>query len=442
MRKRLLGAIGVFLVSTGLGIAGTPDTNQSSQTTPPAPTSPVQDPPANPPPALAPESRACQACSPCSPCIPCAPCCTSGDSACCIVGERCAPSDRFWFGADYLLWWIKGSDLPPLVTTGSAAGALGQPGTSVLFGGHIENEERSGARFSTGYWLTDDHLLGIEGNFFFLGKRTVNSVASSASFPVIARPFIDATTGAETVSLVSFPGVQSGSVASSLSSRLSGTEANFRSEWTRTASYRIDLLAGFRYLELLESLQIDEASTVAPTVPAFGGASLTTSDFFGARNYFYGGQIGTEAVFTMNRASLGVLSKVALGSNHEIVSIFGGSTLINGPVGTMTSVASGKLALPTNIGRYSRDEFAVVPEVVINLGYQVTQHLKASVGYSFLYWSDVSRPGDQIDRTVNPTQIPGPLGNSVLVGPARPTFAFRGTDFWAQGINFGLEFSY
>jgi hypothetical protein len=28
------------------------------------------------------------------------------------------------------------------------------------------------------------------------------------------------------------------------------------------------------------------------------------------------------------------------------------------------------------------------------------------------------------------------------VGPARPAFGFRETDFWAHGVNFGLEFKY
>src|SRR5262245_9985124 len=61
-------------------------------------------------------------------CCPCEPCCDS----------CCGP--RLWVSAEYLLWWIKDGPFPvPLATTGSATdptpGALGQPGTTVLFGG-------------------------------------------------------------------------------------------------------------------------------------------------------------------------------------------------------------------------------------------------------------------------------------------------------------------
>ncbi|HKI30681.1 MAG TPA: hypothetical protein VKA46_02230 [Gemmataceae bacterium] len=55
----------------------------------------------------------------------------------------CSPDvgGRFWGGADSLLWWVKDGPLPlPLVTTGNPSdphpGALGQPGTHVLFGDH------------------------------------------------------------------------------------------------------------------------------------------------------------------------------------------------------------------------------------------------------------------------------------------------------------------
>jgi hypothetical protein len=39
---------------------------------------------------------------------------------------------------------------------------------------------------------------------------------------------------------------------------------------------------------------------------------------------------------------------------------------------------------------------------------------------------------------VNATQIPP----GTLVGPARPTYLNKQTDFWAQGISFGVEVHY
>jgi hypothetical protein len=42
-----------------------------------------------------------------------------------------------------------------------------------------------------------------------------------------------------------------------------------------------------------------------------------------------------------------------------------------------------------------------VPEAGIDVGYQLTRHLRAKAGYTFIYWTDVVRPGDQIDPTTN-----------------------------------------
>ena len=65
-----------------------------------------------------------------------------------------------------------------------------------------------------------------------------------------------------------------------------------------------------------------------------------------------------------------------------------------------------------------------------------------AVGLGQIYWKSVARPAQQIDRAVNPSQLPSIFGPGQLVGTPRPTFVFRDTDFWAQGISFGLELRY
>ena len=66
----------------------------------------------------------------------------------------------------------------------------------------------------------------------------------------------------------------------------------------------------------------------------------------------------------------------------------------------------------------------------------MTNFLRLNVGYTFLAWSNVVRPGDQIDRVANISQIPPPVGPGTLMGPANPAFNFKDSFFWAQGINF------
>ncbi len=64
------------------------------------------------------------------------------------------------------------------------------------------------------------------------------------------------------------------------------------------------------------------------------------------------------------------------------------------------------------------------------------------VGYSFLYVSSVARPGDQIDRVINPNTSPaiGSNFSGAVSSPPHPALNVQSSDFWAQGLNFGLEF--
>jgi hypothetical protein len=122
------------------------------------------------------------------------------------------------------------------------------------------------------------------------------------------------------------------------------------------------------------------------------------------------------------------------------VDIDGSSTLTN--AAGQTTLPGGVLAVGTNIGSHSSTRFAIVPEVGINLGVKLTDRLSARVGYNFLYLSQVARSGEQFDRTVADTLIP----TGVFFGPTgtetRPRGQVNATDYWAQGLNFGLLFTY
>jgi hypothetical protein len=80
--------------------------------------------------------------------------------------------------------------------------------------------------------------------------------------------------------------------------------------------------------------------------------------------------------------------------------------------------------------------------VQLNFGYQLTQGIRPFFGYNWLYLSNAVRPGNQIDRAVNPTQNPLFVPPGTLTGPAAPLANFRTSDFWAQGFNLGVEFRY
>jgi hypothetical protein len=352
---------------------------------------------------------------------------------------------RFWIGVDYLLWWTKGDRLPSLVTSGSPndllPGALGQPGTQVLFGGDYDSRIRSGVRLRGGYWFTPDQTFGIDATFFYLGGQSAGFDAGSNGIPVLARPFYNVNTGHEDAFIVAYPGQQAGEIQGALSTRLWGADADLRGMLCRGAFYQINLLGGFRFLDLHDSLGLQENDTLFPQFGPFYQTWTTTVDCFHTSNQFYGGQIGADLMWSRGRFFIDVLGKVALGVSVENAGIDGWSAFSTSQ-GQSGVIGAGQLALPSNIGRYSQDRFAVVPEAGINFGYALTRHIRLTFGYTFLFWSDVFRAGDQIDRGINPTELAALASRGPLLGPGRPNFTFQSTDFWAQGLNFGLQFRY
>ncbi len=370
---------------------------------------------------------------------PAGACPAGGDCGvdCCGRGGA-YPGNRFYVSAEYLLWWVKGQPVPPLVTSGSLSdpipGALGAPGTNVLFGGHnIDDGAQSGGRFMAGYWFCDDHSLGIEGGYFFLVPGTRNFSASSGGTPILARPFTDATTGTQTAELVAGPKTLSGTVSAQTRTSLWGAEANLRSTVCGGCNWYLDFLTGFRTMGLDEDLIVHENLTVLRP----GGGTFDIVDHFQTRNRFYGGQIGADWQCQKGRWDFDVKTKLGLGVTQQMVNISGNDT-INDPTTGVTTFPGGLLTQPTNIGSHTRDRFTYVPEVGFTVAYHLTDHLRVFAGYNFIYWSSVVRPGAQIDTTVNQNQIAPPVAG----GPARPAFTFNGSDFWAQGVNVGLEYKW
>jgi hypothetical protein len=420
-----------------------------AETKPDALPSPAPVPPAPIPlkgslPTVTAPASSCSASPGCCPAPHCpASCCPA---SCCLEYPQ-DKGKRFWVQAEALAWWIKDSKLPPLVTTSpqTSLGVLGASDTRVLFGGNTDNEGRWGGRFTAGLWLDDCQRWGAATSFFFLGQRSVNFTNGSAGAPLLARPFFNVVTGtedAEQVANLLVPSLPNllplqGRISASLSSRMWGLEGNGLHSLVVGCNYHVDLLGGFRYVKLDEGLNIDEELFVPPSSPTSAGEHFLLVDNFGTRNNFYGGQLGARGEFRRGRWSLDVLTKVALGVSDESV-VVKGNTQISAPGQSAQDFRGGLLALPTNIGTYHHDPFAVVPEVGFNVGYQITSHLRAKVGYSFLYLSSVARPGNEINRALNPTQLPP----HTLVGVAQPAFLFKDTDFWTQGINAGLEYDY
>lgn len=365
-------------------------------------------------------------------------------ATCC---DWCVP--RWSARIDGLMWWTKGNQVPALVTTSpngtdrTEAGVLSQPGTSILHGAELlDDNYRMGGRVSLGYWLDDCHTNAFDVTWFSIGDgaNTGNYFRQSTGSPILARPFFDAESGVQNSELVAFPSVVEGSIEVLTSSELHSISALLRHNSYRGCRGRLDVVAGYRFLRFREGLTIEENLTSTdPGGVVAVGTTFDLLDSFSTGNEFNGAELGVALQMDHGVWSWDLLAKLAMGNMHQVVDI-GGFTRVTAPVGAPVVSEGGLLALPTNIGRVSHDKFAMIPELNLNMQYQLCERLDVSLGYSMVWITSAVRSGDQVDFAVNPSQLPGNGG--VLNGAARPAPRFETTSMWVQGINLGLVYQF
>jgi hypothetical protein len=209
---------------------------------------------------------------------------------------------------------------------------------------------------------------------------------------------------------------------------------------------RLDALGGFRFFRLDEGLAVSSTSIAGPGAP-FPipiGFTRIVSDNFNTVNQFYGGEFGINLERDFgDLLSVELITKVALGNVYQRVDLEGAKTNVFPGLDPVVN-PGGLLVQPSNAGSplsqgsYDRDRFAVLPEVNVNAGLQLTRQVRATIGWTTIYLSEAVRPGHQIDRAVNGNQ----LNNDPIVGAVRPLFPFASDDVWLYGMNFGIEATY
>ena len=376
---------------------------------------------------------------------PCGQCGQSSGCCCCCV---CGPPGRFWLRDEYLGFWGKGDPLPALVNTGVTGVA---PTTITLFGDDTVNRgPRSGNWVQAGMWLNDCKSVGIQGDYLFIGRQSTGFYDSSSGTPSLTRPFTNALTGAPGAELIAYPGLLSGNVSISDYNSFSGAGlagvrelicrqcCNPCSDSCYPSCSRVDLISGFRYYNYNDNLGITENLTSTSSqlgVPT--GTKISVNDSFRARNNFYGMELGLRAQRYYGRWLFEGSSLVALGENVRQVAI-DGTTVVTYPGQASVTHVGGLYALGSNIGNYRFNNFMAIPQFNGRIGYRLTPRLTFLVGYTFIFWGDVAKAGNQVDTTVNPNLIPPPVAG----GPARPAFSLNNSNFWAQGITVGGEYHF
>jgi hypothetical protein len=324
-----------------------------------------------------------------------------------------------------------------------------------LFGGNnVGDDANSGVRLTLGMWLDSHREVGAGFRVFSLAGDTVEFFDISDGSRTLARPFFNTFLNREDSLLVAFtdPGpdmiintpddqpISRGNISVNSSNEVYGGELFGRINWDRGCGYSLDFIGGYQYSRIDDDLTIRHVITSfdpAGNVPV--GTVIDGTDIFDAENAFHGGLLGLSAELQQGPWTLNVLGKVGIGNMHQTVSVRG-ETIVsepNPPPPPATSPGA-LLVLPTNAGFYSQDKFTFIPEGAFNVGYQLNDYLNLSLGYTFMYWSQVALAAGQIDHNVNPTQVSG----NMLNGPADPRFGFDNTDFWVQGLTIGVNGRY
>ena len=396
--------------------------------------------------------------------------CPDCGSYTCVQRHGCSPGARgiVYLQAEYLLWWAQGMEIPPLVVEGDDDGDGNFVNAVIVYGNEeILDDRRDGYRFRGGLWLDDCGQWAIEGEYFGFDRlrSRFEDGGDGETPPFVGRPFIDATTGFDAVQDVSFPGIQ-GDVFVNATSEFESAALRIRHNLCCVpgscggcggcgdpvgcgygvgcgsgvcrggkGTRRVDFLFGLRYYRLDEGLVITEDLETIEDPPP--NTEIFGQDRFFTDNEFYGGELGFLWEWECRRWSLELISVVAIGNNEQTVRI-SGFTERDTNLGNGIETKEGLLLTQTtNIGRYRRDEFTMIPQVGATVGFQLTPRLRLRGGYTLVYWGNVVRPGEQIDLEVNPALLTFPPDPDPI--PARPRFAFDETDFWAHGINLGGE---
>jgi hypothetical protein len=361
-----------------------------------------------------------------------------------LVNELGGTTQRFKAGAEAVLWFPKETrPISHIASVGTLTGDL-------FVGGSLENgldyKVFGGARF----WLDYEFApcYGADWNLFTLGSKSLHFRDDTS--PILLRPFFNFNTRSESSLVVAFPGLAAGSLMADTSSQVWGTEAYL---WrnlvphTVVSAVRIDALVGLRYVDLSEDLNIGSLSTFNrdvsgfPQFASFAANSILTFDNFQTHSQFLGGEIGAISKFWMESIVFDVQTKLAIGTTFEDLNISGGQSRTN-VFGRTTVSNAGLLALPSNIGHHSKEKFAVLAEVSANVHVPLGQHLSFFAGYNLIFWDRVLRVGEQIDRALDVSQIPNFPTPTPSTGQLRPTPLFVQSDFWLQGVNVGVEFSW
>ena len=368
---------------------------------------------------------------------------------------QCAPlcgcGPQTWARFDVLLWFLDGYSTPALLTTApsgavqNGGGALGGPGTQVLFGNQdLGDDLLIGGRFQYGKWFDKCRQFGIQTDFFGLGGNDQSATFTGNGTDVFARPFFNTNpaVNAPDAQVFALPGLAEGSVRFDTSSEIFSAGPSLRFNLCCSGgccdpcnpsptSRRVDFLLGYRFFRLEEEFSSQEILNI--TDPSFAdGSSFELNDNIRTRNDFHGVEFGVNRLTQRGRWLCDLTALVALGEVERVVDL-NGSTRVNVPGFSDSTYPGAFFVGPENVGRFRDNDFAAIPQVRASVGYCLGRNWRLRAGYSFLFLSSAFRPGQFLSSEFDGSR----LGQEVAVDSTqRPSF--RREDLFLHGANVGL----
>ena len=260
------------------------------------------------------------------------------------------------------------------------------------------------------------NALGIEGSAFFLERDSTYFKAVSPADVLLARPIVNALSGSPASQVIAGPGPAgdlTGGFVGYSRVELFSQEANLVAVFADTPEYRLEFLAGARFLQMRDRADFTSASQLLPTQTTL----LGTEDHFRAHDFFYGGQFGLRGQYNWGRWFVNLRGTAALGGNVQQVRAFG-DHLVQTPTQRI-DLPYGLLVQASNTGTFGRTALNGVYEIRANLGYQLTSWCRAFVGYTLLLWDSPIRAADQVDL-------------ALAAGGRHPIVPFREDFFWRR----------
>lgn len=391
-----------------------------------------------------------------------------------------------------------------VVSVSNLSSLVLQSQTQLSQNGVVDYGIQSGTRITAGWVLEQDSGLAVTGNFILLPKTTyqLSSATGISEFPLLLQTGFNNTLNfilppvvvgdSPTLTTQDYSVVLARQVNSTVFANVSnyvvGGEIDVRGRDLYMGDMAFSGVLGFRYFQFKESLGVDSQYTIfrpngvddtqSFTAGNGSGSSTTTTvptllnypnpiyiqsasnDSIKVYNHFIGPQIGFNGEFRHNRWSVFGTGKLGIGVLHQVAKIQSNTTQTitselatqnsSGQITTTTTTnttnsAGGLLFSPYDNTKYDRNQFGLLPEINVKLGYDVTDRLKFTVGYDFLLLANVLRAPQQTQIVPYNNQLNYTANNQNLTNTQSlqvPAFQYNTSNLIINGLNIGAQLDF